>query len=87
MTKVLCDLTGCKHNSSCCTCPSGSGHYCTKEEINLIIDPEICQMDCNNFEEDYEKEVECRNCQIDKYGGIKLATHLDFEIKKGNEQN
>lgn len=86
MTKVLCDLTGCKYNSSCCSSPAGSGHYCNKEEINLIIDSEICTLDCDNFEEDLTKEIECKNCQIEKYGGIKLSPTISFEIKNSKEE-
>lgn len=80
MTKVICELTGCKYNSSCCTSPSDSKKcYCTKEEIKLDVDPEIYQLDCSMFKEDLDKLIECRECQIDKYGGIRLMKEVKFE--------
>ena len=80
MTKVICELTGCKFNSSCCTSPADIKEcYCTKNIIKLEIDSEICQLDCSMFEEGVEKEVECRYCQIEKYGGIKLPRELNFD--------
>lgn len=80
MTKVICELTGCKHNSSCCTSPAeGKECYCTKESVKLEIDSEICQLDCVMFEEGTDKEIECRHCQIDKYGGIKIPKDISFE--------
>lgn len=80
MTKVICDLTGCKYNSSCCTSPAeGKEYYCTKESISLEIDPEMCQLDCSSFEESTDKEIECRHCQIEKYGGIRLTKEMKFE--------
>lgn len=80
MTRINCELTGCKYNSSCCTSPAeGKKSYCTKAEIDLIVDPDIYQLDCSMFEEDNEKAIECRECQIDKYGGIKLMKEIKFE--------
>ena len=80
MTKVECDLTGCKYNSSCCTSPSDNKKsYCTKEYIQLEMDHDICQLDCSMFEPDVEKDIECRHCQIQKYGGIKLMKALNFD--------
>ena len=70
MTKVICELTGCKFNSSCCTSPA-DGKECYYSEI--------CQLDCSMFEEGTEKEVECRHCQIEKYGGIRLPREISFE--------
>lgn len=73
MTKVTCQMTNCKYNSSCCSSPHDSvDTYCKKEDISLIIDEELCQLECACFEEVYDKEVECNKCQILKYGGIKL---------------
>ena len=80
MTKVICELTGCKFNSSCCTSPAdGKECYCTKDAIKLEIDSEICQLDCSMFEEGTEKEVECRHKKKKKYGGIKLPREISFE--------
>lgn len=80
MTKVICDLTGCKFNSSCCTSPvEGKDCYCTKDSIKLEIDSEICQLDCSMFKEGTKKEIECRQCQIKKYGGIKIPREINFE--------
>lgn len=80
MTKVICDLTGCKYNSSCCTSPAEDKEcYCTKDSVKLEIDPEMCQLDCSMFEESTDKDVECRHCQIEKYGGIRLSKEVKFE--------
>ena len=81
MTKVICELTGCKYNSSCCTSPADNKeYYCTKELIKLSVDEEICQLDCSMFEEDTEKEIECKSCQIKKYGGIRIPKDVKFEV-------
>lgn len=86
MTKILCDLTGCKYNSSCCTSPAGGKEcYCTKDSIKLEIDSEMCQLDCAMFEEAMDKEIECRHCQIQKYGGIRLAKDFKFEEYNSTE--
>lgn len=75
MTKVRCDLTGCKFNSSCCTSPHKDMEtICTKETISLYIDEDIHQLDCKEFTEDFEKPIECNRCQLKKHGGIKLNT-------------
>lgn len=80
MTKVICELTGCKYNNSCCTSPSENKEcYCTKESINLEVDLEMSQLDCSSFEEGIDKPVECHDCQIEKYGGIKLPKKMTFE--------
>ena len=80
MSKIICDMTGCRYNSSCCTSPSDRVECtCTLDSVYLQVDDEF---HCSNFEEDYDKEVECTRCQIAKYGGIKLNSHLnelDFE--------
>ena len=78
MTRILCDMTGCKHNGSCCLSTANKS-YCTKEEVHFTVDEAMCQLECSNFEESMEKEVECRNCQIQKYGGIKLQRKINFE--------
>ena len=65
MTRILCDMTGCKHNNSCCL-STAEKSYCTKEEVHFTVDEAMCQLECSNFEESMEKEVECRNCQIQK---------------------
>ena len=80
MTKILCDITGCKYNSSCCTSPDENKEcYCTKESIKLHMDDEMCQLDCAMFEESTDKAIECRHCQIRKYGGIRLIREKKFE--------
>ena len=80
MTKIKCDLTGCKYNSSCCSSPHANADtFCTKEEIYLAVDEEMQLFDCKNFEEDYDKAVECNRCQMLKYGGIKMNTFMNFE--------
>ena len=44
MTKIICDLTGCKYNSSCCTSPAENKEcYCTKDSIKLEIYDEMQQ--------------------------------------------
>ena len=79
MTKVLCEMTGCKYNNSCCLSSAKNG-YCTKEAISFRVDQEMCQLECEMFEEDLgTKEVECQACQIQKYGGIRLPRKLNFE--------
>lgn len=86
MTKILCDMTGCKHNNSCCL-SSAKDSYCTKENIHFTVDEAMCQLECANFEETMEKEVECRDCQIHKYGGIKLHRKIDFECQPSDKFN
>lgn len=79
MTKILCEMTGCKHNDSCCLSSAKNG-YCTKEQISFRVDQEMCQLECAMFEEDFDtKEVECQACQIQKYGGIRLPKRISFE--------
>lgn len=78
MTKIICDMTGCKYNNSCCL-SSATNSYCTKDQVHFTIDQEICQIECKMFEEDMNKEVECKDCQIIKYGGIKLPKKISFE--------
>lgn len=73
MTKVKCVMTDCKYNSSCCSSPhESSDTFCTKTSIELIIEEEMNQLECNNFTPTYDKPVECNKCQMLKYGGIKL---------------
>lgn len=79
MTTIICDMTGCKYNSSCCLAPKDDSLcICTKENITLKIDEEISQLDCAMFEENDSKEIECTSCQVDKYGGIKLPQIIKF---------
>lgn len=81
MTKVKCDLTGCKYNSSCCSSPHDSVEtYCTKNDIKLVVDEIYCSMDCNEYIDEYTKEVECKSCQIKKYGGIKFRNKINFKL-------
>lgn len=73
MTVIRCDMTGCKHNSSCCTSPARTVEaICTKKDIDLKIDEEICQIECSSFEEDFDKPIECTKCQMKKYGAISM---------------
>lgn len=76
-TKVNCFLTGCKYNSACCanTC---NGSYCTKNNINLIIDEETGIMDCAQYEYDYEKPYMCIDCQLEVYGEIDISPAPTF---------
>lgn len=77
MTKIKCDLTGCKYNNSCCSSPCDSAdNTCSLDCIELVI-TEDNEFTCKNLEEDYDKEVECITCQVNKYGGIKLNSYLD----------
>ena len=80
MSEVLCDMTSCKYNSSCCQSPHESiKTYCTNKKINLIISEEIQCLECAQYEANYDKEIECKMCQIKKYGGIKLQKdNYDF---------
>lgn len=81
MTKIKCDMTGCKYNSSCCLSPcNGAEAICTKEDISLCIDQELQQLDCACYEDNFDKQVECNKCQINKYGGIKInKDNITFE--------
>lgn len=80
MTRVKCVMTDCKYNSSCCSSPHKSIEtICTKDHVNLIIEEEMNQLECADFEEVYEKPVECNKCQMLKYGGIKLKEKIQFD--------
>lgn len=81
MTKVKCDMTDCKYNSSCCSSPCNSAEsFCTKESIALVIDEEMNQLECSCFEPTFDKLIECNKCQMQKYGGIKLNKEkIQFE--------
>lgn len=82
MTKVICQMTDCKYNSSCCSSPHESVKtYCTKENISLVIDEDLCQLECKEFQYGEDtKKVECEKCQILKYGGIKINKPISFDI-------
>lgn len=80
MTKILCDMTGCKYNDSCCLSPFGET-YCTKDKVQFSVNQESCQLECRQFTEEMDKEVECTSCQIQKYGGIRLPKKINFEQK------
>lgn len=85
MTKILCEMTGCKYNDSCCLSSIKDG-YCTKEAVSFRVDQEMCQLECAMFEEELDsKEVECQSCQIQKYGGIKLPTRINFEYSSSDK--
>lgn len=84
MTKVLCDITGCKYNDSCCL-SSAKESYCTKDKVHFKVDQEISQLECAMFEEAMDKEVECNSCQIKKYGGIRLPRKISFERRDSDE--
>ena len=77
LTRVNCKLTGCKHNSACCSCPSNPETYCTLKNINLLIDEETGVIDCAEYVYDYTKDYECVDCQLEKHGEIEFDT--DFE--------
>ena len=66
MTVIKCAMTDCKYNNSCCSSPHNN------KEVNLIIEEEIQQFECKDFEETFDKPVECPKCQMLKYGGIKI---------------
>lgn len=73
MTVVRCDMTGCKHNSSCCSSPANNvDTICTLSEIGITINEEISQIECSHFEEDFDKAIECTKCQMKKYGAISI---------------
>ena len=73
MTVIKCAMTDCKYNNSCCSSPHSSKEtICTKDKVNLIIEEEIQQFECKDFEEKLDKPVECPKCQMLKYGGIKM---------------
>lgn len=80
MSEVLCDMTSCKFNSSCCQSPCNDVKaYCTKEKISLIISEEMQCLECAQYEANFTKEVECKACQLKKYGSIKLQRdNYDF---------
>ena len=44
MTRILCDMTGCKHNNSCCL-STAEKSYCTKEEVHFTVDEAMCQLE------------------------------------------
>jgi len=71
-------MTGCKYNSACCVSPSNDNCYCTRKQINLIIDEEIGNVDCKEYEYDYTKEFECVSCQLNKYGEIEIRPEPIF---------
>lgn len=81
MTEIKCDMTGCKHNSSCCSSPNpNSDTFCTKNKVHFFIDEEVLQLECDGFEEDLNKPIECNKCQMIKYGGIKIKREtIKFE--------
>lgn len=81
MTEIKCDMTGCKHNSSCCSSPNSKADtFCTKDKVYFYIDEEVCQLECSGFEEDHDKAIECNKCQMIKYGGIKIKReNIKFE--------
>jgi hypothetical protein len=72
-TELECDLTGCKYNSACCTNPSDETTYCTLKRTGLILDPDTGVIDCKNYKYDYKKPYECPNCQIKKYGEVRMS--------------
>ena len=72
-TKVNCALTGCKFNSACCANPSNKNTYCTLNIIDLVIDEENGLFDCSQYEYDYNKDYECVQCQLEKYGEIEFT--------------
>lgn len=83
MTKVYCDLTACKYNNSCCVISHNDNEcYCTKDIILLKIDEELNTQECDMFEINNDKEIECNKCQLKKYGGIKVPKKISFEIEE-----
>lgn len=76
MTRVKCKMHLCKHNSSCCAQPYGDKEtYCTKDEIEIVFDEEMCSIDCLSYAMSLEKPDECIKCQIKKYGGIQIGNN------------
>lgn len=86
MTKILCDMTGCKYNNGCCL-SSAEDTYCTREDVHFTINQEVYQLECAMFKEDMDREIECQTCQIKKYGGIKLQKKISFENKDHDDLN
>jgi hypothetical protein len=76
-TKVNCFLTGCKYNSACCA-NSCNETYCTRKNIDLIIDSETGIMDCKQYEYDYQKQYMCMECQLEVYGEIDISPRPIF---------
>lgn len=81
MTVIKCDMTDCKHNTSCCSSPHGKVEtICTASNVHFFIDEEASQLECSCFEENFDKPVECNMCQMLKYGGIKInRNYVKFE--------
>lgn len=77
-TRVNCSLTGCVFNSACCVNPVDVNTYCTLKQIDLIIDEETGVIDCAQYQYDYEKQYECLDCQLEKYGEIELSADVEF---------
>lgn len=87
MTRVKCLLNLCKYNSSCCTNPSETiESYCTKKDITLEFDEEMCAIDCKDYSMDLEKPDECNKCQIKKHGAIEVNFKKTlFDIKESDD--
>lgn len=85
MPKVICDITSCKYNSSCCCCPDETERCeCTKDSIKIEFN-ENHGVDCSSYEESTKKETECKKCQIKKYGSIKIDKPIEFTIIDPND--
>ena len=77
-TKINCSLTGCKYNSACCTM-SAHDCYCTRKEVDFIIDEELNLIDCKQYEYDYTKPYMCTSCQLENNGEIDITPLPQFE--------
>lgn len=85
MTKIICDFTSCVNNSSCCCAPKeDQEHYCTADKMKLGLD-EDHMVKCYNYEEDYEKPIECKKCQIKRYGALPIEKPIEFTIVKSDD--
>lgn len=61
---VICNLTGCKYNSSCCNVPhKGKKPHCMLNQINIEIDSETGVIDCRQYQFDYYKDWICESCK------------------------
>ena len=79
-TRVNCSLTDCKFNSSCCLNPVNGETYCTLKEINLKFDEEIGIINCDQYAYDHEKNYECMDCQLEKYGELEFDSGTEFDF-------
>lgn len=83
-TKVVCEITGCVHNSSCCMDPNrleDTFTYCKADSITIGIDEDTDYgLQCSKYKWDNNKKFECDDCQISKYGALSINEDKLFEV-------